>query len=562
MVAVHGHDGCGKTSVLHEVANDVMIRSTFTDGIFMLRLGRDPELTALQATLLQLRGELRPFHGEGEATDLLAQNFGKLRALIILDDVMSPDDVRAFVGCVSACAGCRLLLAAPVPRILEQVGVAPGCVFGARPAQPQLLLETLQSVGVWKDKLRASVDTEQQDEEGRCLELAYHCHGVQLVIRTVSAHVAAGANTANLCKQVQLAKMTRLARLAVQWEADAGEDFDNANPTVERMARGSRGDPFRGSLGSSPPTMPDSEDEDDGSERNLPPTPRDGPEMPASDSDDEGAGGHHGRMSLAPPLPPHSDEEDLFEPEPEPEAVAFSGYKKREKLAGLTESEKILSEMLLQGSFDVLSACFATLDDTVQRRCAELAAFPQAVPVPLVMLSRIWSRHGMDDFATDHLLKFLAARGWVQLCGFENGETYAIAVHPIITDFLMVWWSAHSEEINPAVASHQHLLQEWGRSNEQVGWGSDGGYWLRHMMRHFRGAGFEYRRLAMCAVFSIHWLESKMGLCRAQAVAKDLNAAIDHSAYDPASLLQVTPSPIFLCLQHEIIYPWFMRIVY
>ena len=66
---MHGHDGCGKTSVLHEVANDVMIRSTFTDGIFMLRLGRDPELTALQATLLQLRLGLRLDHAEKTGRD-------------------------------------------------------------------------------------------------------------------------------------------------------------------------------------------------------------------------------------------------------------------------------------------------------------------------------------------------------------------------------------------------------------------------------------------------------------------------------------------------------------
>jgi hypothetical protein len=133
------------------------------------------------------------------------------------------------------------------------------------------------------------------------------------------------------------------------------------------------------------------------------------PDMPESDSDEEAEGGRRSQMSLAPPLLPE-EEEYLLEPEPEPEVVAFLGYKKRGELAGLTESETIQSEMLLQGSFDVLAACFSTLDDTVQRRCAELAAFPQAVPVPLVMLSRIWSRHSMDDFATDHLLKFLVSK--------------------------------------------------------------------------------------------------------------------------------------------------------
>ena len=39
-----------------------------------------------------------------------------------------------------------------------------------------------------------------------------------------------------------------------------------------------------------------------------------------------------------------------------------------------------------------LTACFQALDPTVQRRCLDLGALPAGVPVPIIMLHRLW--HG------------------------------------------------------------------------------------------------------------------------------------------------------------------------
>lgn len=518
VVAVHGHDGCGKTTVLHEVANDSTVRAAFPDGAFMLRVGTDPDLASLQATLLRLHGELTPFHTQAEAADLLVRTFGELRALIILDDVLAAYDVRGFVTAFASCKGCRLLLAAPTREILAEAAVPADCMFGARPAAPELLLEILEANSSWTEKQTAGSSA---DERVRCLELGRVSNGVKLVIQTLAAHIGAGVDTETLCQRVQEARASRMERCAMHWEQEAGELFDKGGvasmhelPAVHELSATPDSDAqsFRATLSAAPP-------------------------MPLSDSDDE-----------APPLPHHSSDEDdevqltergvaMPEPEPEPRRQETLGMQQR---CSLSDNDRSISELLLQGSFDVLSACFTTLDDTVQRRCAELATFPPAVPVPLVMLHRIWSKHGMDSFACEHLLQHLGRRGWLQRCCFQGDQTYAIVVHPIISDFLVVWWRVNGgiqSGETPVLAGHQHLVREWARSCEPVGWGVDGGYWLRHMIRHFRGAGLHFRRFALCAVFSIHWLECKIALCQPLAAVRDLRAAVDPQGYEWASLL-------------------------
>lgn len=546
VVGVHGHDGCGKTTVLHEVANDGTVRAAFPDGVFMLRLGTDPDPASLQTTLVRLLGELTPFHDQA---DLFVRNFGELRALLILDDVLAAHDARSFVTGLASCTSCRLLLAAPTRQILTEAGVVPACMFGVRPTVPEHLLKILGSQSSWTDRHAADG---MADERARCLELGRATKGVQLVIQTLAAHIVAGVDTKTLCERVRDAGALRLERRTAQWEREAGEQFDAGGTAVDRqpaMPDSDRED-HRGTLAAAPP-MPLTDSDDEQAQHDL-------PTLPPHSSDEEGephfetSGDDEQAQCALPTLPLHSSDEEgelHFESsgvpvsEPEPEHAAQGGLETlvANKCCMMSDKDRSVSELLLQGSFDVLSACFTTLDDTVQRRCAELAAFPAAVPVPLVTLHRIWSQHNMDYFACEHLLQHLASRGWLQRCCFQGDQTYAIVMHPIISDFLIIWWrvnrDAQDGEDVPALSANKHLIREWTRSRELVGWGVDGGYWLRHMLRHFRGAGLQFRRCAMCAVFSIHWLEFKIALCEITGALSDLGAAFDAQGYEWTSLL-------------------------
>ena len=42
----------------------------------------------------------------------------------------------------------------------------------------------------------------------------------------------------------------------------------------------------------------------------------------------------------------------------------------------------------------------------------------------------------------------------------------------------------------PALQAHRRLVCAWAESGERIGWGADGGYWLRYMLLHFGGAGW------------------------------------------------------------------------
>eukprot|EP01048_Picozoa_sp_COSAG05_P018188 COSAG05_NODE_2616_length_2833_cov_4.197135_1_plen_867_part_01 len=481
-VGLWGRYGSGLTSLLHEIAAEETVQASFPDGIYMLRLGHDPELCSLQSTMLRLKGIDVRVASLCQGVELLVAEFSGRHALLIVDDVVSADHIQAF-DIVELASSCSLLMATSQRSVLSAAAVPPEYQFRSR-----FLSESHAAAFLTTSAIGRQLD--QQQISPHATELASRCGGVPLVVRTLASHIGATADSRNevmkkLCRAAAAEEAEWEERCIAQWRREA-----NLN-----IVRSSLGDHSTNSSTSSL--------------------------LPA------------GASSLG---------------------------------ASASDSDTFTKRNLRQ-SFVGLGACFRTLDESVQARLAELAVFPPSVPVPLVMVERLWcQQHGMDSWALNHLLEFLEVRNWLQLCRYTGetdaesimstsvtsavhstcmeapkaGSVFAIVLHPMVADFVFTSWNVKSAATTTAAApptpsptaeAHQRLLAAWGRSGAEASWGFDGGYWLRHMLHHFHGAGVSYRPFALCAVYNLHWIEATLALLGASALARALERACDSLEY-------------------------------
>jgi len=93
---LHAQGGIGKTVLATALAHDPEVRQAFPDGIYWVTLGQEPNLLALQETLLVLANEKRSIESVNLGTVALRDVFGKKRCLFILDDVWQAPHLSAF----------------------------------------------------------------------------------------------------------------------------------------------------------------------------------------------------------------------------------------------------------------------------------------------------------------------------------------------------------------------------------------------------------------------------------------------------------------------------------
>jgi hypothetical protein len=265
------------------------------------------------------------------------------------------------------CPGCRLLLGAPSPHALAAAGVLPLHSFYARPFSAEAAADMLEA---------AACEASGTSEDGeaalsrQCAQLAQLTCGVPLVIRCLGAQLAAGAEVAALLSAVTEEREQHTKRNEAQWRREATALLQQPGRTLTATAAAAAAG-----------------DGDDGGGGML--TPRDVARRIVE-----------GRVDTGP-----RGEEEVGQA-----AAAASGW-----ALGL--------EGALCGGYCGLAGSFRGLDETVRQRCGELACFPPGVPVPLIMLERLWfEEHGMDAFDLEHLLCFLEKRGWVQLCRYSTAE--------------------------------------------------------------------------------------------------------------------------------------------
>lgn len=101
-IQIVGMPGLGKTALAIAIARDESVRQAFPDGVFWVSVGRDADLTAVQARLVadaRAAGLPRASEtGEADASGMdLSALFRGSRALIVLDDVWSANQLSALM---------------------------------------------------------------------------------------------------------------------------------------------------------------------------------------------------------------------------------------------------------------------------------------------------------------------------------------------------------------------------------------------------------------------------------------------------------------------------------
>jgi WD40 repeat protein len=119
-VGVFGQGGLGKTVSAIDIALDEAVRRAFPGGIFWVTLGQTPDMTSLQATLIQqISGSPAVVKSVTEGTSQLDELMANRFSLIVLDDVWRLEHARAFD--VSG-ERCRLLVTTRDAGVLSALG--------------------------------------------------------------------------------------------------------------------------------------------------------------------------------------------------------------------------------------------------------------------------------------------------------------------------------------------------------------------------------------------------------------------------------------------------------
>lgn len=98
LIAVHGREGLGKTSLAALVCCNEAVIDRFLGGIYWVSLGRFPDLVGLQNKLLEdITGIRGDFHTIEDGIARLSQELAsRLPSLLVIDDVWTVEDLNAF----------------------------------------------------------------------------------------------------------------------------------------------------------------------------------------------------------------------------------------------------------------------------------------------------------------------------------------------------------------------------------------------------------------------------------------------------------------------------------
>ena len=106
--AIYGLGGIGKSTLAAALAHDPEVQTYFPDGIFWATLGQQPDIASFLSTWIQALGDYDFKVINSDAASLqLRTLLSNKKALLVVDDVWNPEDVKPFrVGG----SGCRVLV--------------------------------------------------------------------------------------------------------------------------------------------------------------------------------------------------------------------------------------------------------------------------------------------------------------------------------------------------------------------------------------------------------------------------------------------------------------------
>ncbi|MGH9139989.1 MAG: NB-ARC domain-containing protein, partial [Vicinamibacterales bacterium] len=157
---------------------------------------------------------------------------------------------------------------------------------------------------------------------------------------------------------------------------------------------------------------------------------------------------------------------------------------------------------------ETVSASFALLPDASQRRCAELAIFPEAVPLPIRTAALLWN---LDEFDAEELGRTLDDLALVEF-DLRRGT---LRMHGVLRGFL-------GALVPDVAAAHGRLIDGLGDP-----YSLPDAYAWRELAFHLRGAGRadELRTLLL----DFRWLEAKLRATDIHALIADF----EHAVPDP-----------------------------
>ncbi len=96
-IGLQGMGGIGKSVLAAAVARDDQIRSTFSDGVFWITIGQQPNILARQSQLIEnLGGNPKTLYDSQEGRAQLSELLAEKACLLILDDIWETDHITAF----------------------------------------------------------------------------------------------------------------------------------------------------------------------------------------------------------------------------------------------------------------------------------------------------------------------------------------------------------------------------------------------------------------------------------------------------------------------------------
>ncbi len=125
-IGLHGMGGIGKSVLAAALARDDQILEAFPDGVIWIKLGQQPILANRQLDLLKfIDGNHRAISDDQDGLICLKKLLSERSCLIILDDVWSMNDARAFDALGQ---DCRLLVTTRNHEIVRGLGAKEFCL--------------------------------------------------------------------------------------------------------------------------------------------------------------------------------------------------------------------------------------------------------------------------------------------------------------------------------------------------------------------------------------------------------------------------------------------------
>ncbi len=117
-----------------------------------------------------------------------------------------------------------------------------------------------------------------------------------------------------------------------------------------------------------------------------------------------------------------------------------------------------------------------------------LAIFQENEPIPQTAIEHLWrGLAGLDRYATQYLLKDLAARALLDIISHPSLYTPAVQLHNLLHDLIRM------ELGESSIATHQTLLATYRATQEGIGWHTapNDGYLYDHLVYHLQAANAE-----------------------------------------------------------------------